>query len=459
MSKQLTTTLSLCDNKNVDISEIGGDRMNADDKKSLWIVAIILVILIGILISTRGCSRQELRDDLIEPTPTPIVTPTVPEPTEPQEEEKGKIVHLSTEESTPTEEPIDLETYFTNIFSSYQVEVGDTTFELPKITGDTKVTVTTEYYFKGMYESQYTQVSGFHPYMVGTYKILYTVSSQAGSLTKEVLVSIHDTQSPTIEGMIEEYHAETETTTYQPVTSHARVNQNVTITFSDNDAIVYAEYYKAKYEWINGKDTLEQEGMQEIIEIDLQKDFVLYEDGEYHVRAYDFSGNVTEYIVTIDKENPIVSITYTRIDKNQVEVTITSHEELQELEGWTKNDDGKVLTKIYGNDIEETIYVSDLAGNQISLDIKTDHLTVQLEVQQDGQTTQSRNLNTNDGEITIQFQAQEGVTLVYSFDSGPTKSYENEPLDKVGHYTFYVMYEEKVMESIELDISNMTAED
>ena len=49
--------------------------MDANDKKSLWIVAFLLVLLVGFLVMVRGCDKKEFKDDdeqnIVEPTPTP----------------------------------------------------------------------------------------------------------------------------------------------------------------------------------------------------------------------------------------------------------------------------------------------------------------------------------------------------------------------------------------------------
>lgn len=442
--------------------------MNADDKKNLWIAGIILIILVGILAGTRGCDKKEYKDDLVTPTPSlePSPTPNVENNSWSVEKKKNQIVAANTEVvPTVSETPsIDLDTYFQGIASSYEVEWNDSLFVLPQIVSDGKVTVKTEYYFKGIYELSYTEVDGFSTDVLGEYKIVYTVTYKQMSQVKEVLVTIQDNVAPTIDGMIETENIETGTTTYQPVPSGAKTNQAILLFFADNDAVTYVEYYKAKYEWIGGENTLEQEGMQDVEPIvDFQDGFRLTSEGEYHIRAYDSSNNCTEYIVTIDQTPPEATVVTEQIGQDQMKVVISSQEELQPLEGWTRSEDGKSLIRIYTVDTEEEIILYDMAGNEtsvtISVKIEPEDPIVYFEVYQAGQVTTSRNLNTNDGDIFIHFHAQKDVVLFYSIDGDLMQEYHGEQLTRDGHYVFQAMMGDCLLDAIELDISSMSVED
>ncbi len=65
----------------------------------------------------------------------------------------------------------------------------------------------------------------------------------------------------------------------------------------------------------------------------------------------------------------IVKYSETNTTDQDVTVTITSNEELQALEGWTLSSNKLTLTKTYQENTEETIEVSDLAGNKVSVKI------------------------------------------------------------------------------------------
>ena len=84
----------------------------------------------------------------------------------------------------------------------------------------------------------------------------------------------------------------------------------------------------------------------------------------------DIAGNETKQIVTIsniDRESPEVTIEYStkELTNQNVIVTVTAGEELQEVEGWTLSNDKKVLTKEYEQNIEnEEITIKDIAGNE-----------------------------------------------------------------------------------------------
>ena len=454
----------------IKLSEFSADRgdiMDANDKKSLWILAFLLVLLVGFLIVTRGCDKKEFRDDdtqdIVEPTKTPAPVEQDDQKENKDDETKTTIPNivasnLETEKVVEEvkEETVDLSKYFLMIASDYQLEVGDDSFTLPEIVTEEGVFLKIEYFFQDLYDSEYLKTSEFDRNRVGTYKIIYTLSYRRQSLTKEFFVSIVDTELPIIEGIVEKYDPATGVISYEPVKSGSKINQDVTLSFRDNYGLSYAEYYKAKYETIEGVDTIEQEGMQEIIEIDLEQGLFLSEEGEYHIRVYDTSMNVSEYIVTIDRTNPTLQVSYARIDKDHTLVTIDSDEEIQSLEGWVISESGQGIQKVYENSQLEEITVLDIAGNSSTITVQTTDMEISIQVNQNNQSTMSQNLNTNDGDITVSFQSNPLMELKYSVDGSDFTVYQNEVLNIEGHYTFQAVFEGQVMDSLEFNISSMT---
>jgi len=455
----------------IKLSEFSADRgdiMDADDKKSLWILAFLLVLLVGFLVMVRGCDQKEFKDDetpqdITEPTPmpTPIDEHDSKEETKNETESLLHNIVASNFEQEEVleeakEETVDLSIYFSSIASDYQIEVGDNSFILPEIETVEGVFLKVEYFFQDLYESDYFKVSEFDMDRVGTYKIVYTLSYRQQSLTKEFFVNIQDTELPIIEGIVEKYDVATGITSYEPVKSGSKINQDVEISFRDNYALSYAEYYKAKYEKIEGVDTIEQEGMQEIIEVDLGQGLYLSEEGEYHIRVYDTSMNVSEYIVTIDKTNPHLQVSYSRIDKNHTLVMIDSDEKIEPLDGWEISDDHYRIQRVYENSKLEDVTVLDTAGNLSMVTVQTTSMEVTIQLQQNGQDTMSQNLNTNDGDITVSFHSDPVMELSYSVDGSNFTVYQNEILTAEGHYVFQAVFDGQVMDSLEFNISSMT---
>ena len=198
------------------------------------------------------------------------------------------------------------------------------------------------------------------------------------------------------------------------------------------------EYYKEiELEDIEMPDgTIEEEPLPEVIPIDPTQELVLYEDGEYHVRAYDESGNITEYVVTIDCTNPVISVTYTK-KTNATTVQITSDEELQPVEGWVLSEDQKVLTKEYTVDTEEIVSLFDLAGNQVDIPILVEVDYARVQVYQDGKLTTSDALNIVDGDITIYVESNlDDYQVIYTIDGGVEQIYqEGDLLTTAGSYS------------------------
>ena len=97
------------------------------------------------------------------------------------------------------------------------------------------------------------------------------------------------------------------------------------------------------------------------------------------VTVYDLVGNeskITINVENIDKMPPVLTATYKpNIMTNQdVEVTITSNEQVKGIEGWTLSEDEKILTKIYAENKKETVTTFDKAGNSSSIDIKVENI-------------------------------------------------------------------------------------
>ena len=120
-------------------------------------------------------------------------------------------------------------------------------------------------------------------------------------------------------------------------------------------------------------------------------------DGVWYLWVYaeDDVGNETitrSEGLNFDNTAPNGKIEYSTKEptKENVTVTITSNEEIQEVEGWTLSSDKKVLTKEYTENTEETITIKDLAGNEAQANIEITNIDKNLpeitigDINQDG---------------------------------------------------------------------------
>ncbi len=100
-------------------------------------------------------------------------------------------------------------------------------------------------------------------------------------------------------------------------------------------------------------------------------DFVSSLNAEGTYFYLDTNNTNNGYPILEDKIAPILEIKYseTETTDQDVTVTITSNEELQPVSGWELASNKLTLTKTYQENIEETIEVSDLAGNKASVKI------------------------------------------------------------------------------------------
>lgn len=416
--------------------------LNLNDKKKIAVVILLLIIILGSLVFIRGCDKKEFKDDLIPNTPGEV---------EPGDEEESSQSSDSTSDTTNTvvyqevtsENQVIPNAPILDFEKNYQVEIGEVDFQLPTISEFDKdgnpLTIIITYYFKSIWENDFYLVDGISFNELGTYRIHYQVTDIYGQTTEtDLMIEVVDQTAPTIEGFIEEYDDSSDLISYIPVNSGSITNQVVKLVFSDNDYVQYAEYYKAVYNIVNGENTIEEENLMQVIDIDLTKDFYLYEDGEYHIRAYDASGNYQEYIITIDRTNPVVEVTYEKIDSSNVLVTIKADEVLLPVSGFTLSEDGKTLTKIYDANTIEVITLEDLAGNQMELKIEVDNILT-INVLQSLIPTTSAQLNRHDGDISISVTGSDNYTITYTINGGNSYTYTNGTvLTTDGDYHFTV---------------------
>lgn len=440
--------------------------INAEDKKNIVVVVLILIILLGSLFFIKSCNRQEYIDDnqLPDVDELPIddgnseeedqVDGSLEEVVDDVEDTQSEVVFLPSypdKEEEPALPPV------ISIPDQFVVSLNDKGFQLPDVSGvDSKgvpLKVEISYYFKPLSGLDYSPVLTFSTDQVGTYRVVYRVTNSDWLTTvKEVYVEVVDQEAPKIEGMIEEYDPETGSITFIPVPNSSLINQMIKIHFTDNDAVSYAEYYKLNEE--QGNDDTTEEPLPEIIPIDPTSELVLFEDGEYHIRAYDASGNVVEYVVTIDCTNPVVSVTYT-MNANSTLVVITSDEELQPVDGWVLSDDGKTLTKEYTQSTQEVLSLFDLAGNQVDLPLVVEVEYIELQVFQDGKLTTSEYLNIVDGEITLGVDTNlSDYEIFYTIDGGSEEVYHvGDSLTVAGDYVVSVYSDGILYDTIHFFIS------
>lgn len=431
--------------------------LNLDDKKKIAVTVLLLIIVIGSLAFIKGFNKKQFIDDL----PQTEQDTNNPSQSSDKLDESDNVINNVVEykntyeknEEIPKLPDLDFET-------NYQVELGSTEFTLPEVIGDNDcLTIELKYYFKAYLSNDFIETNSLTYDKLGTYKVTYIVSNCYNqTIKKDIYIEVIDQTAPKIEGFIEEYDENTEIISYIPVNTNSIINKPIKIVFSDNDSVSYAEYYKAIYENNNSGNTIEEENMMQVIDIDLNNDFYLYEDGEYHIRAYDNSGNYQEYIITIDRTNPVSEVTYTRLSTNQILVTIKLDEKVKEVPGFTLSEDEKVLTKIYSNNILEDITISDLAGNTIIVPIKVDQiLTVKL-IQNDLETN-STQLNLNDGNISVIVEGNSTYSISYTLNNNVYDNYiSGTNIISDGHYDFIITSDMGIF-NISFDVSSQTTSD
>ena len=167
------------------------------------------------------------------------------------------------------------------------------------------------------------------------------------------------------------------TVTFIPNTGeNIQKEHSVKIQVQDNMEEVGVNENSLKYQWTQSETEPAKESFIESFE-NGQTITKNTGDGVWYLWVYvkDNVGNETitrSEAFNFDNTAPVLNVTYsTKNPTNEnVTVTITSNEEIQEIEGWTLSSDKKVLTKEYDENTKETITVKDLAGNETQANIE-----------------------------------------------------------------------------------------
>ena len=405
--------------------------------KKLLVVILGIVVLLGVFVGVRSCTKADNNDVIQEDVNKPSDENNdinVEYEDEDKDEEKENTSNnyggstnttVKDEVVTPSVEQVVQKEPVVTMKENYVVDVNSK-FDVPTVTVDDngeKVTTEISYEFLPLDSLSYVRVLKLDTSMLGTYRVTYKISNEYKTIVKVVYVEIVDNELPVIEAnkKLFEPNGNELIETDIPVLDGSYVNGDfdaVYFSFTDNDKIAYAEYYKAIKEIVNGEETIEKEAMENVTEIDLGREFLLYEDGEYHIRVVDRSGNTTEFVVTIDKTPAVLEDKSINQD-GDVTVTLTFDEKVSEVEGWTLSEDKKVLTKVYTANVDEIVTVKDLAGNVILVPVNVQKV---IDVRQGtAQIRNEQNVNSENGnDINIYIDAPNGGELSYSTPNDPT---------------------------------------
>ena len=149
---------------------------------------------------------------------------------------------------------------------------------------------------------------------------------------------------------------------------------------------------------------------------------VYAEDITEEVSIEDIDGNVLNLIINSNNniEDFLTNIIYSNVEKTNkdVQVTIVSNKELQELEGWSLSLDKKILTKLYNNNTKENIIIKDILGNEKNETIEINNIDKEPPILQ----IHYSDVNEN-GEIMVTITSNEELDEKYNWTlSGDKKS-------------------------------------
>lgn len=140
------------------------------------------------------------------------------------------------------------------------------------------------------------------------------------------------------------------------------------------------------------------------------------EDGQYKLTVTDKAGNYTEVNFAIDTvvdEIEVITSNKEAATNEDVIVTITADEEMQEVEGWTLSEDKMSMTKLYNDNVDEEVTVKDLVGNEEVVNVVVSG--IDKEAPTAGEATYSETDPIN-GNVTVTIVASEAVQKVEGWE-------------------------------------------
>ena len=155
---------------------------------------------------------------------------------------------------------------------------------------------------------------------------------------------------------------------------------NIKIEVKDDIEEIEVNENSLKYQWTQSTEEPSKESFTESFE-NGQTITKNTGDGKWYLWVYakDNVGNETikrSEAYNFDNTAPTANVEYSTKDltKENVTVTITANEQVQNTEGWKLSSDKLSLTKTYSQNTEETITIKDLAGNEAKVTIEISNI-------------------------------------------------------------------------------------
>lgn len=136
--------------------------------------------------------------------------------------------------------------------------------------------------------------------------------------------------------------------------------------------------------------------------------------------------------IQIDRTPPSLQISYStkELTSGNVEVTIKANENIQELEGWSLQEDKKTLKKEYDKNIKEEIQIKDISGNIENAIVEMNNIDKEaptIEIQKIlNSNIAYPNYANKDAEITVTIIVKDDRKIVESLEKNDIKIFVND---------------------------------
>lgn len=385
------------------------DYEDSNDKKKIIVVSLILAILICSFAFIRSFDKDEKKEVKNK------------EKVVEKDDVTDKTTDLDDKELVSVNEGSSVITAAWHNLDDINTEIeAGSGYALPNVTytdKDINIVAVITYEYRGNSNEEYVVVPSFDTSKIGEYFITYTLTYPNGNKEyKTVKVVIKDTTAPIITNINDNaYYASDIIPSIVEYSSYTMMlngleydgsvisdgNYQLVVTDKNGlettvnfviDTVAPAisgvgdlEYYNTTItpvaEDLNLTDVYVEMNGAQVAFVNGLTSFNL--DGEYTIVAIDAAGNMMTYSFVIDTVPAIVNVTYTpegdELVTTSVLVTISSDKILQELDTWVLSEDKLTLTKEYTENIDTTVTIKDLAGNETEVEVIVNKINHSLE--------------------------------------------------------------------------------
>lgn len=201
-----------------------------------------------------------------------------------------------------------------------------------------------------------------------------------------------------------------------------------------------------------------------IINNDGKNEYTFTDNGEFtfeYIDDYGFEGTTKAVVNWIDKVAPKLQVKQDILEGGKVKVQIIADEKILLIDGWTLSQDGLTLTKVYTDNSNERLRISDEVGNitEVDIEVKIDKTPPVIKGVKEGEKYQQAVTPIIEDENLDKVTLTKDGTVVPNYQSGTMikekGKYVLTAVDKNGNTTTVSFEIENLLDKITSDTYNI----